>query len=105
MIVEPVSARARPPGVDGDPAYSLGILGTGSSVGMGGSEPFLELPNENVLPAFLRKPPWLRLEARPSSAGMPLSVDDGAVDALLCREELSDAVLVLLEPPLPLVRI
>jgi hypothetical protein len=82
----------------------------------------LEPPKENVLPACLRKPELLwtggtggielstegngfllvEWELRHSSCGVLKSADEGVIDTLLWREELSDAVLVVLELPLPL---
>jgi hypothetical protein len=80
---------------------------------------FLCAPKENVRPARFRKPEPEDLEAdlkvascsgflemlRGSSLpACPMSAEEGAVDALLCREEASvDAPLVELEAPLPLV--
>lgn len=97
-----------------------GISGMRSSLG-GGIECFFCPPNENVRLARSKKldldPPrlgggcgcccggclvvyrWLSSCAFPA----PKSVEDGAVEALLCRDELSvDVAFVVFETPLPL---
>lgn len=81
----------------------------------GGTVFFFCPPKENVLPARSRKLDVLdlvrgrggislvvlRFPAR-SSLALDASADDGAVEALLCRDEAVDVALVVLDDPLPL---
>lgn len=82
----------------------------------GGMECFFCPPNEKVRVARSKKPDLEEpprtgdswddevVGCRTSSCPAPFkSVEEGAVEALLCREELSvDVALVVLETPLPL---
>ncbi len=75
-------------------------------------------PKENVRPARSRKLDvldlvkgrggislvGLRFPAR-SSWGIGISADDGAVEALLCRDEAVDVALVVPDDPLPLATV
>lgn len=101
---------------------SYWIVGTGgTSEGLlscgGGTLPFFWTPKEKVRPARFKNPEplglWGGREAsgtaflpapRSSCAfGPPMSADDGAVEALLCREELSvDVAFVVWDAPLSL---
>lgn len=63
---------------------------------------FFPPPKENVRPAALKNPPEEDLGIGGTGTS-PESVDDGAVEELLWREELSvDVALVVLEDALPL---
>jgi hypothetical protein len=116
LVVEEVMPRALP---WGSSCWRVGIAGTsggGSLVTGGGTEFFFWPPNEKVRPALFRKLEGLDfgvvrltmsckgfLVVRCSSCPLtPMSADDGAVDALLCRDEASvDVALVVFEAPLP----
>jgi hypothetical protein len=90
--------------------------GEWSSTGTG-AECFFCLPNEKVRSAAFRNPPEedFGIGGTGMSTGgflcvfrqsswPPVSADDGAVEALLCREELSvEVVFVVFEEPLPLL--
>lgn len=92
--------------------------GTGGTSGVESWEEwlfFLLTPKENVRPARFRKPDPLDLGAclapmswrffLPECFASSMSVDDGAVEALLCLEEVSvDVALVVFDAPLPLRR-
>lgn len=63
---------------------------------------FFPPPNENVRPAALKNPDEEDLGTGGTGTS-PESADDGAVDELLWREELSvEVALVVLEDALPL---
>jgi hypothetical protein len=114
VAVDDVVALALPTGEF--EAVCQGLSGIGSSSAGTGGRCFFWPPNEKVRPADLRKPefetlgpagclgtsPWcVLLEDRASSSGVK-SADDGAVDRLLWRDELSvEAVFVVFDEPLP----
>jgi len=92
--------------------------GDSSIVGVAG-KCFFCPPNENVRPAAFRNPAeedfgiggtgmstGSFLCAPRHSSEPPVSADDGAVEALLWRDELSvKVVLVVFEEPLPLLKV
>lgn len=115
VVVEEVGALGRPfPGVC-IPA-AVGLDGGDSSIVGGAGKFFFWPPNENVRPAAFRNPldddfgiggtgiSIVGFLCAPRhSSEPPVSAEDGAVEALLWRDELSvKVVLVVFEEPLPL---
>jgi hypothetical protein len=115
VVVEEVGARGlRLAGVC--IPVATGLDGGDSSIVGGAGSCFFCPPNENVRPAAFRNPPEADfgiggtgisiggfLCAARHSSEPPVSAEDGAVEALLWRDELSvRVVLVVFEEPLPL---
>lgn len=113
--VEDVGALGRPFAVACMPAEA-GVDGGDSSIVGAAGRCFFCPPKEKVRPAAFRNPPdedfgiggtgmsmWGFFWALRHSSEPPVSADDGAVEALLWRDELSvNVVLVVFEEPLPL---
>lgn len=113
--VEDVGALGRPFAGVCIPA-AAGVDGGDSSIVGAAGRCFFCPPKEKVRPAAFRNPldedfgiggtgmsMWGFLWALRHSSEPPVSADDGAVEALLWRDELSvNVVLVVFEEPLPL---
>lgn len=114
LVVEAVKALVLP---YSSSLWNVGRGGTSGSCVGGGVWCFVFIPKENVRPARSRKlevldlvsgrgTSWFFRFPPRSSWVFAISADEGAVDALLCRDDVSvDVALVVFDAPLPLSRL